>query len=392
MAASPYDSSVCPAGMHAAGRDDRKSAAFTGAGTLPNAPLTRGYAAIRSVLRNGAAVQAGFRAELVARFGSPTRAPILFLSGAEHRRQRAATARFFAPRTVTERHLPVIEETAQRLIDEVKRNGGGRLDLMALDLAVSVASQIVGLTDSDKRGMIRRLDAFFSLKAARRADLFSGAIAFIMGQIHLTHFHFRDVRPAIRARRAEPREDVISHLIAEGYSNSEILVECFTYAAAGMVTTREFVTMAGWHLLGNDELRARFLGADRNCRIAILEEILRLEPVVGLIYRRLPGEAPVGLDIRSANGDPAAMGECPHQIIPDRERSDRVPGAGMAFGDGEHRCPGAGVALHEAEVFLTGLLRIPGIRMEKAPGMDWNPIVAGYELRDCRLVVDAAAN
>ncbi|WP_449350719.1 hypothetical protein [Streptomyces shaanxiensis] len=35
-------------------------------------------------------------------------------------------------------------------------------------------------------------------------------------------------------------DDLISHLLAEGCSDAEILGECLTFAAAGMVTTREF--------------------------------------------------------------------------------------------------------------------------------------------------------
>ncbi|RYD62331.1 MAG: cytochrome P450, partial [Sphingomonadales bacterium] len=38
--------------------------------------------------------------------------------------------------------------------------------------------------------------------------------------------------------------------------------------------------------------------------------------------------------------------------------------------------------------FLDRLLRIPGLRLERAPDVGWNPLVAGYELRNCRLVVD----
>lgn len=369
--------------------DQRKSAAIAGGGTLKAVVPVQGYRSAREVLRDPQARQAGFKAELVARFGSATRPPILYLTGEPHRRQRAATARFFAPKVVNERHRPIIKASSDRLIAELVRTGGGDLDRMALDLAVTVAAEIVGLTDSDKAGMIRRLDAFFSLGAATGTDMLSNLVASLMGQWRMLHFHFRDVRPAIAARRKAPREDVISHLIAEGYSDRDILVECFTYGAAGMVTTREFVTMAGWHLLENAELRTRFLDADRDGRIAILEEILRLEPVVGTLYRRTAeAPAPFALDIRSANVDADAVGACPFSLDPDRSRAERVGGAGLSFGDGEHRCPGAGVALAEAEVFLGRLLRVPGLRLEAPPRMGWNPLVTGYELRNCRLVVE----
>jgi cytochrome P450 len=50
---------------------------------------------------------------------------------------------------------------------------------------------------------------------------------------------------------------------------------------------------------------------------------------------------------------------------------------GAAFGDGEHRHPGAGVALAEAETFLDKLLRVPGLKLARAPDVGWNPLVTG---------------
>jgi cytochrome P450 len=72
---------------------------------------------------------------------------------------------------------------------------------------------------------------------------------------------FLDVQPAIKARRRQLQEDVISHLISQGYNDTEILTECVTYAAAGMVTTREFISVAAWQLLEQPALRTRYLAA-----------------------------------------------------------------------------------------------------------------------------------
>ena len=97
-------------------------------------------------------------------------------------------------------------------------------------------------------------------------------------------------RPAIRARRKHPGPDVISHLIGEGYTDPDILVECVTYGTAGMVTTREFICMAALHLMHHRPLRERYLVAEQPERFAILNEIIRLEPVVGHLYRRAQGQ------------------------------------------------------------------------------------------------------
>ncbi|WP_206363527.1 cytochrome P450 [Sphingomonas crocodyli] len=378
----------CP--IHAGRQgDDRKTAGAVAGGPTATADRIADHAGVRTVLRDESATQAGFKADLIRRYADMRFAPILFLEGDAHRRQRAATARFFAPRTVTTRYRELIEAEADALIGGFRAKREATLDRMSLRLAVAVAADIVGLTNSDRDGMARRLDRFFDADLALKDNKLAQFASFFQGQFRLWSFYFRDVRPAIRARMKTPREDVISHLIAEGYSDRSILTECFTYGAAGMVTTREFITMAAWHLLENRPLADRFRSVDEAGRLAILEEILRLEPVVGTLYRQREGEAgPIALDIRAANADAEAMGACPHRLDPDRERAPRVGAAGLAFGDGAHRCPGAGVALLEAAIFLDRLLRVPGIRLEQAPSIGWNPLITGYELRGCRIGCD----
>ncbi|KQS02367.1 cytochrome [Sphingomonas sp. Leaf357] len=354
------------------------------------------FAEARRILRDPTARQAGFLADLVTRFGT-MRAPVLYLSGAAHRRQRSATARFFAPRIVTAEYRALMEQTTDLLVDRLVRDGRADLDTLSLELAVTVAAEIVGLTDSDPAGMATRLERL----AGGMQDQTSWParlMGYLRGQARAMNVFYRDVKPAIRARRRAPREDVVSHLLAEGYNDRQILTECLTYGAAGMITTREFITMAGWHLLDRDDLRQRFLSTDEPGRIALLEEILRLEPVVGMLYRRLgadeaargKGEV-IGIDIRASNADEAVVGRCPHAIDPDRAIAGKVGGAGMAFGDGEHRCPGAQVALQESAIFLDRLLRVPNLRLERAPDIGWNALIAGYELRGATLACGTAS-
>jgi hypothetical protein len=52
-------------------------------------------------------------------------------------------------------------------------------------------------------------------------------------------FYPLDVQPAICARRDAPHEDLISHLLAQGYRDSAVLTECVTFGAAGV----SFVTL-----------------------------------------------------------------------------------------------------------------------------------------------------
>ncbi|MEG3089191.1 cytochrome P450 [Sphingomonas sp. PB4P5] len=381
-------SSLCPV----SGRDDRKSAAVaqSGAGGA-QMRMVRDFAEARELLRNPDARQAGFLADLVNKV-SLSHPPILYQHGAEHRRQRGATARFFAPRVVTTAYRALMERTSDELVGRLATAGHADLDELGLEMAVTIAAEIVGLTDSDRGGMARRLGALVTgmpQGGSRLATVFG----FARGQARSLNFFLRDVKPAIASRRRERRADVISHLMEEGYSEREILTECLTYGAAGMITTREFITMAGWHLLENNVLCGRFLDGDEASRISILEEILRLEPVVGMLFRRIHTDAAVvALDVRQANADEAAVGGCPHRLDPDRRTADKVSRAGLAFGDGEHRCPGAQVALQEAAIFLDRLLRVPGIRLARTPKIGWNALIAGYELRGATLACDGAAS
>lgn len=399
MTAPTHAQPACP--FHG-GSDDRKSAAAAAhGGTVQPDIQTRGFDRAREVLRHDAGRQAGFMAEQASKLGRATRQPILFLTGEAHRVQRGATARFFTPRIVTTRYRALMIRLSEGLITRFQERKRARLDDLSLELAVAVAGDIVGLTASDPSGLARRLDVFFTGSFQPPANRLAAVGDFLRAQFRVLSFYHRDVAPAIRARRKAPQDDVISHLIDHGYNGREILTECLVYGAAGMATTREFIVMAAWHMLERDELRVAFLDADEGGKIAILEELLRLEPVVGYIYRRMLSDLPacgdeaeirageaVAIDVRAANGDEAAFGACPHQATPGRKVSAKYGNAGLAFGDGEHRCPGAQVALHETFLFLDRLLRVPGLRLERAPDLAWNRLVTGYELRNAVIVCD----
>jgi cytochrome P450 len=89
----------------------------------------------------------------------------------------------------------------------------------------------------------------------------------------------------------------------------------------------------------------------------------------------------LAINIRAANFDPVAVGECPFELDPDRAERVKMVGPYMSFGDGSHRCPGGQVAIAETRVFLDRLLRVPGVRLERVPDLDWDEGVMSYELR-----------
>ena len=363
------------------------------------------YEAARQVLQaRGHTTQAGFTSEFVPK-GRLKHHPILFSDGAAHDEQRRKVGRFFAPRVVAQRYGPLMEDSAERLVAGAAAAGGGLVEELALLYSVDVTRQVVGLTDSPVEGLAGRLVRFFNqppfditkpdLGRTRR----QWAAAAVNGLGPVARFYLADVRPAIRARRRRPADDVVSHLIEEGYTDVDILVECVTYATAGMVTTREFIAMALWHLLTDDGLRSAYAAADAPARAAVLEEVIRLEPVVGHLYRRVrepltvddgerrwrlePGDL-VDLNVRQANVDARAVGADPGSLDPGRCPARGVHAAGLAFGDGAHRCPGQPLALMETDVLLTRLLAARP-RLLSEPRVEWDDLVAGYCLRGFRI-------
>jgi cytochrome P450 len=372
--------------------------------------VVRSFALARQVLRDPeATAQAGFGAEHGAsssgRAGAAApamRPPILYLEGPAHRAQRSAAARFFAPKVV-EGYRPMMESVSEELLGRLRPDQDLDLRGLAMELAVQVVARVVGLTDSSTRGMSRRLDTFFSGDLLNRVSGPAGLIRKLRSGTALARFYYLDVKPAIRSRRRRPQEDVISQLLADGFTDPEILTECLTYGAAGMATTRELICMAAWHLLDDPELLARYRAGEQEDRAALLNETLRLEPVVGRLYRRLrqpllldldgePHELPSGalvdLDLRAVNADAATVGEDPYGLCPGRELPRTVPASVMSLGDGHHRCPGGPIAILETEIFLTALFD-RDVVPAGPPRVRWNPVSQGYDLD--RFWVRAAA-
>ncbi|MEV6886824.1 cytochrome P450 [Streptomyces sp. NPDC051135] len=354
----------------------------------------RDFAVARALLRGPGTVQAGLGIETVEKLPARVRRPVLYRDGPEHREHRRQTARFFTPRRVDEHYREPMVRIAEEQLGVLRAAGGAALSDLAFGLAIGVVSEVVGLRYG-RPGIRRRLERFFPEEFGEPGLTSVRGLYWLVRQnTNWLRIHLADVRPAIRAHRRREHDDLISHLLAEGCSDVEILGECLTFAAAGMVTTREFVCLAAWHLFTDAGLLARYRSADETGRLAVLQELLRLEPVIGRLRRRTtesvqllcpegpltvrPGEY-VEILLDDANTDPRAVGDDPLLVRP--ERAVAV-GAGLSFGDGPHRCPGAHIALLETDVFLSRLFALDGIRMSGEPRVAFQEAIDGYEIRD----------
>jgi cytochrome P450 len=393
----------CPV---AQGRDDRKSAWIAEANLSPQegARLIDSFAASRDLLRSPKVRQAGppgTAPDERADISKPGDVSFFFLDGDEHRKRRAAVAGLFAPKTIVTRHQAVMNRTMDDIVAKLRLQGSARLDELSWHMAVVVAADIIGLTDSDSsENLANRVKSVLESSMTSTKNPIKKAIFMAKVLARVGRFWKKDMVPAIEARKKQPKDDVITYMVKEGYSKRGMITEALSYGGAGMMTTREFIVMCAWHMFEKPALRERFLGGDEPDQFAILEEILRLEPVASLVHRRAvePVKGADGLSadvgdvlavsIRHANVDEAITGSCPFELDPDRAKRMKVVGPYMSFGDGPHRCPGAQVALHETRIFLDRMFRLPGIRLLNEPTISWNEHIQGYELRGAVIACD----
>lgn len=389
---------VCPV---AHGRDDRKSAvvAERNKHAQPGARVTGNFFFAREVLRSAEMRQAGASADQV-KFDNPEHVSFFFLDGALHRKRRASVANFFALRTIVNKYHPIMHRTMDGLIAQLQADGSAKLDELSFQMAVDIAAQILGLTESDNAELAGRLKKMLTFGGGPKRGALGQFLHNLVMAGRAWNLIRKDLKPAVAARKSNPRDDVITFMVREHWSTKSMLIECMTYGTAGMLTTREFIVMVAWHLFDNDDLRQRFLNGDEPDQLAILEEVLRLEPVAAMLHRKAAADVEdmrgekvgegevIAIDIRDSNTDEAITGPCPYQLDPDRAKKMKVVGSYLSFGDGAHRCPGAQVALHETRIFLDRLLRVPGIRLANAPEVEWNDMLGSYELRGAVVTCD----
>ena len=356
----------------------------------------RGYNEARDLLKEDL-TQDGFNAEELRKAGFDG---VLYMSGDPHRQMRAAIAKYFSPTTVQSTHMATIEKTADELIGRLKTQKRLNLKELSRDMATVIATAVVGLNPT--KGLIHRLDVM--LHAPKLSEnKFIAKLQHYQGHYRRFAFFFADVVPAIRRRRKNPQNDVISYMVSKNKKPLEIWVECIVYGAAGLATTQEFICIVLLHCMKNEELRAIMVSDDAKARHDALNEILRLEPVIANIYRKpkeavtvnsegkdvtiQPGER-IAFHIYDVNVDPHAVKESPHQLHPHRELEKGVYRSMLGFGSGPHRCAGEHLALAETDVFIHKLLKLPGLRIESGPDIIRNDTVEGYEVNDMIVAID----
>ena len=356
----------------------------------------RGYAEARDLLKEEM-IQEGFNAEDLRKSGFDA---VLYQRGEPHRQSRAGIAKFFSPTTVQQSHMPLIESTADEIMADLKLKKRADLRELSRQMATVIASAVIGLNPT--KAMIRRLDTMLHSPPFSSNPIVQW-LQTLRGNYLRFAFFFGDVMPAISRRRKSPQNDVVSHMLSKEKRPLDIWVECVVYAAAGMATTQEFICIVLLHCLRDEKFRNIMMSDNTSARYEALNEILRLEPVIGKLYRRthepvtltsegqevtIPEGEKITFHVYDVNVDSKAVRESPTQLHAQRQMEKGVYRSMIGFGSGPHRCAGEHLALAETDIFINKILQIPGLRIESGPNIMRNDTVEGYEVNDLILAVD----
>ncbi|MEZ4860894.1 MAG: cytochrome P450 [Caldilineaceae bacterium] len=295
------------------------------------------------------------------RFGnSPGGDSMLFQNPPDHTRLRGLVQKAFTPRMV-ERLRDRIQAMTDGLLDQVQVQG--QMDVitdLAYPLPVAVISALLGVPAEDHKqfhawsqALTDSLDLVHNPTLADRVDTANAA--------------FRDYFDhLIRVRRADPRDDLLSALIAaeeagdrltaeELYFNSRLLL------IAGYETTVGLIGNGLLALLRNRD-QLELLMAQPQLLVNAVEELLRYDSPIQMVGRTVlePVEwqghtfalgQGIGCMTGAANHDPA------HFANPGVLDLTRPNIQHLAFGSGIHYCLGAPLARLEGQIAIGTLLR-----------------------------------
>jgi len=302
----------------------------------------------------------------------------------DHTRLRALVSKAFTPRVV-EGLRPRVEGIVDELLEAAE--GAGGMDAirdLAAPLPVIVIAELLGVPSADRAKFKRWSDQMVPFIDGTLRD--AGLVEAARGAEGLEAY-FREF---IHARRKDPRNDLMSGLIAakegdDAISEIELVATSLLLLGAGHETTTNLIGNGLLALLRHPAEWAR-LRREPGLAKSAVEELLRFDSPVQLTSRvprrevtlhgrRISAGIEVNVVLGSANRDP--------EQFPDADRLDlaRTENRHVAFGHGPHFCLGAPLARLEAQVAFSRLVeRFPSLHAATEED-SWRP---GLVLRGLR--------
>ncbi|MFF9586500.1 cytochrome P450 [Streptomyces achromogenes] len=278
-----------------------------------------------------------------------------------HRRLRTLVSQAFTPRVV-QGLGPRIEAVCARLLDAVAdRDRFDLVDALAYPLPIIVIAELLGIPAGEHRLFQEWAGVLFGGdqlgEAPDMADL-ERALEAIAPTVREMNGYMLE---HIRARRADPGDDLTSRLIAAEVDGVRLRDQEMVGFVALLLVAGHITTTA---LLGNAIVAFdRHPGTDAVLRAdparvpAAVEEVLRWLPPFPELGRRvtrpvvlggreIPADSLLMAHLGAANRDPARFPE------PDVFDVTRSPNPHLTFGHGIHFCFGAPLARLEARIAL----------------------------------------
>lgn len=302
-----------------------------------------------------------------------------------HTRLRGLVMAHYTPRKV-QQLASQIDAEARRLIDNMRAQGHGVdfLQAFALPLTVHMTAFMLGLAQTGEPSLTAKLTDWSRALAAvidlNQAEEIRARVRIAVAEC--TEY----VRATIRARRADPQDDIISALIHAPHdpplSDDELL---------GTITHLLFVgNDPVMHMFGNalitlaDHPSARaWLTSNLDKVDNALDELMRYDSPVQMTFRyaltdvKWQGQTlytgdHVAVVLGAANRDPQ------HFNAADTLDLARPVGTPAHFGMGIHYCLGAPLARFEGQIGLRALLtELPNLRpVCPTEELDWQETVA----------------
>jgi cytochrome P450 len=287
---------------------------------------------------------------------------LLFLDAPDHTRLRSLVFKAFTP-GVVRRLRPRVEELVAGLLGQARERGSIEVIAdLAYPLPIAVICELLGVPAAD-RGSFGSWSSDASRLLDRDIDLDEATVERGTAAIAAFTEYFGRL---IQQRKQEPRDDLVSRLIAaeeagERLTWEELFATIILLFLAGHETTVNLIGNGLLALLRHPDQLER-LRRDPTLGASAVEELLRYESPVHVTARiattglevggvRLRAGEQVIVTVAAANRDPA--------VFADSDRLDvgRQDNRHLSFSAGMHYCLGAALARLEGEVAFGALLR-----------------------------------